>query len=224
LRPPTETDVATELSGLTRRRATVIGVVLVAAVISVSAGVGFAAQGTGFDWGVASVAGTAIGTTLLAVGTLALAYSTWQDVRASQRIAAATGRSLELTEQDREERLRPAIIGTVTGIDSDAEGAFLSVEIHNIGGGPAVRVQVTAKHRGRRTSFEVGVTPIAWLPAGGSFPLAVRLFPRDGATAGRLLRLSPAGFRVRGEYLDRLARPVPQEIIDWKHDRLPATQ
>jgi hypothetical protein len=211
------------LSSFSRRGAAAFGAALVTVVVGVSAGIGFAAQGSGFDWDVASVAGTAIGTTLLAVGTLALAYSTWQDVRASQRIATATSRSLELTEQDREERLRPAIIGTVTDIGSDAEGAFLSVEIHNIGGGPAVRVEVTATRRRGRMPIEIGVTPIAWLPAGGSFPLAVRLFAGDGATAGRLLKLSPAGFRVRGEYLDRLARPVPQAIIDWKHDRLPPT-
>ncbi len=56
--------------------------------------VGFVAQGEAFDWNVASVFGTAVGTTLLAIATLAVAYSTWQDVRASQQIAletAATG-------------------------------------------------------------------------------------------------------------------------------------
>jgi len=77
-----------------------VALALLGVVVGISAGVGFAAHGSGFDWDVASVFGTAVGTTLLALATGGLAYSTWQDVRASQR-TEVTGRSLELAENER---------------------------------------------------------------------------------------------------------------------------
>ena len=84
-----------------RPRAILVALALLGVVVGISAFVGFAAHGSGFDWDVASVFGTAVGTTLLALATGGLAYSTWQDVRASQRIAEVTGRSLELAENER---------------------------------------------------------------------------------------------------------------------------
>lgn len=123
---------------MTRRRATLVALALLAAVVGISAGVGFAARGEGFDWGVASIFGTALGTTLLAVSTLALAYSTWQDVRASQQIAEVTGRSLNLAEAEREERLRPAVLGTVREVNLHPPPdvrPFMDILLHNVGGG-----------------------------------------------------------------------------------------
>jgi hypothetical protein len=196
-----------------------IGLALFLLMIGAAVAVGFAARGRGFDWDVASVAGTAVGTSLLAVGTLALAYTTWQDVRASQRIADDTRRSLQLAEEDRRDRLRPAVIGAATGLAGDAEGVFLSVEVHNIGGGAAMRVEVTAEYSGP-WDLSVQTTTIPVIVSGGSFPLAVRL---DDVNLEDREFLNLDEFSVRGKYLDRRARRVPLRIIDWRHDELPET-
>ncbi len=161
----------------------------------------------------ASIFGTALGTILLALATGTLALSTARDVSATQEIA-------RLTRADQEDRVRPTVIGTVTGVGGDAEGAFLSVELWNVGGGAAVRVEVTADSM---SGLHVGTTTIATIVGGGSFPLAVRLL-------GLIYRADPdqdprpEDFRVRGHYLDRRRRPVPEAIYDWKHDELPPTR
>src|SRR5919197_3138698 len=100
------------------KQVVLIGIALLVAVLGLSASVGFAAHGSGFDWEVASVFGKALGTTLLAGGTLALALSTWQDVRASQQIAESTAHSLKLAQEEREDRLLPAVIGTVIAVNT----------------------------------------------------------------------------------------------------------
>lgn len=57
----------------------------------------------GFDWTLAAVFGTTLGTTLLAVATGALAYSTWSDVRASWELAS-------LTKRDQDARELPIVV------------------------------------------------------------------------------------------------------------------
>jgi hypothetical protein len=163
----------------------------------------------GFDWELASIFGTALGTLLLALATGALALTTARDVSATQEIA-------RLTRADREDRLRPVVIGTVTGAGADEEGVFISVELVNIGGGAAVRVDATAEHiHGDETP---GTTSIAAIQAGQTIPLAVRL-PHIEDDDWVFVRSDE--FRARGRYLDRLARPVAQEIYDWRHDEPP---
>ena len=134
------------------------GLLIVLAVAAAVVGgcfvvVGFVAPGRGFDWMTTSVFGTAVGTTLLAFVTGVLAYSTRSDVRASQLIAEGTRRqaqavlrSTELAEEARAEQLRPLLVGTVTRLDEDDEGYLASVELHNIGGGAALRIEATVLH------------------------------------------------------------------------------
>jgi type II secretory pathway pseudopilin PulG len=61
------------------------------------------ARNQGFDWDLAAVVLTGLGTTALAAVTGLLSWATWQDVRASQRAAKAAEEQLEMA---REEQLR----------------------------------------------------------------------------------------------------------------------
>jgi hypothetical protein len=67
---------------------------VLAAVIGLSTLVGYVAADKGFDWDLASVFGTALGTTLLALATFWLGFNTDQDVRASQMLARPRPNSL----------------------------------------------------------------------------------------------------------------------------------
>jgi hypothetical protein len=79
---------------------------------SIAAGVGAVlllvglSIGVGFAWSTASVFGTALGTTLLAIATLAVAYSTRQDVRASQQVAEAAVKAEKRAQGELERRPR----------------------------------------------------------------------------------------------------------------------
>jgi hypothetical protein len=195
---------------MSRTRAILFAVALLAVVVGVSAGVGFASHGRGFDWSVASVFGTALGTTLLAVATLALAYSTWQDVRASQRIAEVTSKSLQLAESERQERVRPAVIGTVTGFNGNPPSAlrpFLEIEIHNVGGGVAIDIVVSPEYAGDG-EIPVDAKTLPMLLPGATLPLAVE-FSEDVSPVF-LGPFETEDFRLRGTYRDRLGR--------WVHD------
>jgi len=197
-----------ESSGsLSVRRAALLGVMLLGAVFALSVGVGFAAEGEGFNWETASVFGTALGTTLLAVGTLALAYSTWQDVRASQRIAKATSRTLELAEEERKDRLSPAVIGSTVGVQTDPKGVLLRIELHSIGGGPATRIKVTAEYIPDR-SVKVERMTLPYIATGSMREVALRV---EG-----LQTAETYDFQVKGEYYDVHANPSKDRILDWQ--------
>jgi hypothetical protein len=86
-----------------RGRLVAVGAAVLVAVFGGSTGVGFAAPGE-FDWSVAALVLTAFGTLALAGATAYLAASTWQDVRASQRLAEAAIESNELVRTERERR------------------------------------------------------------------------------------------------------------------------
>jgi hypothetical protein len=73
------------------------------AVFGLSVLVGFLGPKPGFQWELASVFGTALGTTSLALATGALAWSTRTEVRATQQLA-------ELTKRDQDARQRPVVI------------------------------------------------------------------------------------------------------------------
>lgn len=194
----------------------IFGAILLALVVGMSVGVGFAAHGRGFDWAVASVFGTAVGTRLLAVGTLALAYSTWQDVRASQQIAETTARSLALAEDERDERVRPILIGTIIAITTDPPKEtrpFLSAELQNVGGGVAVRIEVWAEYWEGGVATDTALFPA--LIAGERFPIALNF----DANLKPSKRVRVDDFRVRGQYRDRFGRVLPP-IIDWQFDSL----
>jgi hypothetical protein len=68
-------------------------------VVVTSGGAGTIEAG-GFDWSLFALVLTGFGTTALAVGTGALAWSTSRDVRASQRAAQAASEANELHRQD----------------------------------------------------------------------------------------------------------------------------
>src|SRR5688500_11476247 len=79
---------------------------LVAVMASALVG-GFAGREEGFDWELASIFGTAVGTTALALATGALAYAASGDVRATWELA-------RLTQEDQQLRDRPVVVMTST--------------------------------------------------------------------------------------------------------------
>jgi hypothetical protein len=80
----------------------VMAVVLLG-VIALSALVGLVGGEEEFDWDLAAVFGTAVGTTLLALATGALAFWTLQEVSATKELAA-------LSRRDQQLRERPVVI------------------------------------------------------------------------------------------------------------------
>jgi hypothetical protein len=139
------------------------------------------------------------------MATGALALSTTRDVTATQEIA-------RLTRGDQEDRMRPSVIGTVTGVGSDNEGAYVSVDLHNAGGGAAVAIEVTAESR---AGLDMEVTMLATIPANGSVATLVRS-PNLVYRADKAIDPKPEDFRVRGRYRDRRARLVDEAIWDWR--------
>jgi hypothetical protein len=120
------------------------GVVAVAFVIAVSGAIGKLATPTGdhpYNWSVAALVATALGTLLLAVGTGALAWSTFDDVRATRELAT-------VARDERRDGFRPAVIVQTVprfGTPNDNQhnpglhnpNGVVVLEIRNIGRGPA---------------------------------------------------------------------------------------
>jgi hypothetical protein len=213
------------------RRRVVAGLVAaLGVVIALSALVGCLATDEGFDWDLASVFGTALGTTLLALGTFWLAMSTYQDVRASQQLAALSAEQLELGREtnhlmrsEQRERLQPSIIAAESGgATSGGSNNTLNVDLINVGGGPAVRIDVTARYMDAGKPFKddpavaaVSTDTIPFLASGDrelvklSFNLAGGTGPPGGIDFRR--------FRIKGRYLDRHGI-YAGDIFDWKHE------
>jgi hypothetical protein len=156
-----ELERAPSFGVLTRRRFLTwgIGSLLFIAGIAFLVGHLSARKHTGyFDWELASIFGTALGTTMLAIATGALAYTTSGDVQATRDIA-------RLTREDQLQRERPLVLvqyaewmspraDPVFGEDvTDFSGA-LRVNLRNVGLGPALRVEVST-HYIRDVSIEV---------------------------------------------------------------------
>ena len=102
-----------------------------------------------FDWTLASVFGTGLGTTLLALATFWLAESTRAEVRASTRL-------VELAESERRERPSPAL-----AVDSDKR--YGRVEGKGI---PYVRL-IAGNEKGRRASRGTQVMVDGYIPFTG---------------------------------------------------------
>jgi hypothetical protein len=83
-----------------------------AIVVGLSIVVGYAGPEPGFQWQLASLFGTALGTTLLAGATGALAYLTWNEVGATWELA-------KLTKHDQDERERPVVLQLDAHLRSD---------------------------------------------------------------------------------------------------------
>jgi hypothetical protein len=77
-------------------------------VVGLSILVGYLGPNKGFQWQLASVFGTAAGTTLLAAATGALAYSTRNDVRATWRLANISQAALDA-------QVQPVLVDVVPG-------------------------------------------------------------------------------------------------------------
>jgi hypothetical protein len=119
-----------------------LGVALLVAVVGSFVAVGvWASHEDDFEWELASIFGTAVGTTLLALATGWLAYSTRSEVRATQELA-------ELTRRDQAARERPTVL--LERVRYSWDGATGTIEVHlvNVGLGPALRVRVEAAYVG----------------------------------------------------------------------------
>lgn len=166
-----------------------------------------------FDWELASIFGTALGTLSLAVATGALAVSTARDVTATQAIA-------RMTREEHQETRRPVVTGTVKKIETHgATPDDLTVELVNIGGGPAVRVVVTAEYVGGKLGSEERKVTVEeeqhpWLAAGTTVCLSISCTIELSTE----YPTSPSDFRVRGSYRDRFGREVDRSIFDWAYD------
>jgi hypothetical protein len=75
----------------------------------------------GFDWELTALVLTGLGTTGLAIATGALAMSTWQDVRASQQMAAAALEANQLAHAENERRPQLSLSADRDEIHSRAE-------------------------------------------------------------------------------------------------------
>jgi hypothetical protein len=182
-------------------------VVFLAIVVGLSALVGRVGSDKDFSWELASVFGTAAGTTLLALATYWLAYSTRSELRATVRLA-------NLTAAEQTARERPVVLQEEAFfiMASGAGGGTLAITLFNVGLGPALRVQVSASYD------QAG----NWVPA-----INQETVPAIAPNEHKRLTLdvvfpSPApgvfrsdGFRVKGFYLDRSREHESTIITSW---------
>jgi hypothetical protein len=198
-----------QLSGVSRRALFVWTAAGVALVAALSAVVGCVGGHYGFDWTLASVFGTALGTTLLAAATGALAYSTWSDVRATWQLA-------DLTRLDQESRIRPTVLLLSVEVAGGSD-AHANVRLRNVGLGPALRLMIAGMY----------IHPVTGqpTPVGGARP-AIGVDEEVVVAIPVNVPNPPAGgvnvdhVQVGGTYKDRsLERLYP--IIDargWRND------
>jgi hypothetical protein len=179
-------------------RPLVLALVALALVLSISVLVGFVGSPhTRFDWELASIFGTALGTTLLALATGGLAYSTRSEVRATQELA-------ELTREDQAARDRPVVMVEQFHHDPGNNNGWLMVTLINVGLGPALRVQVVGEYLGEE-ELQPGIQEVT--------VAAIR--PNERTEQLKLLVAYPEfdwgtretrHFRITGIYEDRAGR------------------
>jgi hypothetical protein len=179
-------------------------IVFVALVVGLSVLVGFVGPQPGFQWTLASVFGTALGTTLLAAGTGALAYLTWSEVGATQDLAARTKR-------DQDERERPLLIQYDAGASGSPDSGLLTVALFNAGLGPALRVVITATYQD--DEHPLTVTHIHPAVAANSIETMEMRFSFAGNPPPGGIRGD--GFALSGTYWDRSRRNEYPIITRW---------
>ena len=193
---------------------------LLAIVTGLSVLVGYAAEGWDhFNWEVASIFGTALGTTALAAFTGALAFATSGDVRATWRLA-------ELTQEDQEARQRPMVMALSTQLSFTDNRGYLQVQCLNVGLGPAIRLRIEARYDG--PSLPEGKPEVLRevIPALGvgltTNPQLLLRWPGGEIAPDRTQAIPVGGFRVTATYEDRIGRLF--ELIDWSNEGREAEQ
>jgi hypothetical protein len=192
-------------------RALVVALVALVVVFAASALVGFvgAPHGERFSWELASVFGTALGTTLLAAATGWLAWSTRSEVRATQDLA-------ELTRAQQVASERPVVIAERSSFSGSPGSGLVEVTLRNAGLGPALRVRVSAKYTGHedwQPSIWQEIVPVI---EPGSHE-GVRLqtsFPEPHQPGG----VRDDAFTISGDYLDRSRENEYPIITSWPED------
>lgn len=197
---------------LTRKRLAVWGVAGFFAFAVVCFLVGhFASRDSQFfDWELAALIGTAIGTTALAVGTGALAYTTSGDVRATWALA-------ELSRADQEVRQQPLML--IVGWEwSDEEppedvSGVLRILLRNVGLGPAAHLVIEARYTAGDAQAEIfpGIASAVMPGEEVSFSLPVIFSGQtpEGAEYG--------GFELGGSYFDRRGRDYEIQFAPFGH-------
>lgn len=190
---------------------------LLGLVAAVSVPVGYAAAPAHetFNWEVASIFGTALGTTTLAGFTGALAFTTSGDVRATWELA-------QLTRADQEARERPVVLlhhaewqqrreDPVPGQDEPSQSGVVVVQLRNVGLGPALRVVIESRYSEDEHQAKItpGLIPVIMPGEMGQFELPV-YFPRKPP------EIDLGGFKINGTYLDRSQRREYDIISDWE--------
>jgi hypothetical protein len=198
---------------LTRRRvlASAIGLVIVIVILAFLVGRYASREHGHFDWELASLFGTAIGTTGLAVATGALAYATSGDVRASWHLA-------ELTRADQAAREQPHVVvqvlaWTLVGTKDLGE---LVLSLRNVGLGPALRVEYKAFYEPDQEAVplpQFGILP-ALMP--GETNTVTWSGVRWRADLGTPYE---GGFRVTGTYYSRTWSQVYPISVDTTDPR-----
>jgi hypothetical protein len=167
-------------------------------VVGLSVLVGYAGPKPGFQWELASIFGTALGTTLLAAATGALAYS---------------------TKRDRDERERPVVLQQAAvyeggGVQGGPQQGWLNVSLRNVGLGPALRVEVTADYDDEQHKPTIAPNPYIVPAIAPSEAESFRMFvdfattPPDGVRAD--------GFPLRGTFTDRSQHGSYEIITEWQ--------
>jgi hypothetical protein len=213
-------------------------VAAVLVVVALSTVVGFVGTDDGFDWNLAAVVGTAIGTTLLAGTTGALAFLTRGEVNATQQLAVLTEQEVHalieqvrtsqaqaeaseelarLTKRDQDERQQPVVLQQQAGWKEgrvDPKSVFdgeVLLTLRNVGLGPALRVQVTARYVDADQPIYVAHQTIPSILPGETIP--VRLYVMFSAPRPEKVRAD--GFPVVGTYFDRAQRERYEVIASW---------
>jgi hypothetical protein len=154
-----------------------VGLSALAFAILVICVVGYLANPPGFDWSVAVDAGTAVGTTLLALATVWLALEARSEREHTRKL-------VELQEQDETRKdqawvfVRRALVYFPEG-RSNPRRAIAEVEVVNAGHGPAVEVGIALSVRGDTK------------PGSGKTNIGIETIPLMMPMSTELIRITP---------------------------------
>jgi hypothetical protein len=160
--------------------------------------VGIVGGNDGFDWELAAVFGTALGTTLLAATTGGLAYLTARDVSATRELA-----QLQRDEQVAGER--PTVLLHTAAYSTRVEAAgitassveYINVTLRNVGLGPALNVLVRATLATPRETLTTDWFRWAAIMPGTDAAFSIPIQPQHGVEPNE------PRVRVSGTYTDR---------------------